>query len=142
MGLSFGTQETANYFLKLQEDGDPKFKEACAGLTLSLFMVCQDCPGNVDRQLAITFVDGRFTEIIATEKPAPSDLRTAPFDHTKYDFRVQAPVNTIIDLVSGKIDMLQAIPATKIEGNFAQLMVNALGFMRFLGFLKTLPLEP
>jgi len=142
MGLGLGTQEAANEFWRLQGEEDPKFKQAIAGLNLSLLMVCKDCPGNVDRQLAITFKDGRFTEIIASEKPAPSDLRTAPFDHTKYDFRVQAPVNTIIDLVSGKIDMLQAIPATKIEGNFAQLMVNALGFMRFLGFLKTLPLEP
>ncbi len=142
MGLSFGTQETADYFLKLQEDGDPKFKEAIAGLDLSLLMVSLDCPGNVDRQLAITFEGGRFIQAIATEKPAPSDLRTAPFDHTKYNFRLQAPQQTYLDMISGKMDMLQALPAVKIEGDFAKLMAKAQGFMRFIEFLGTLDLEP
>jgi len=142
VGLHLGTQEAANEFWKLQEKGDPKFKEAIAGLNLSLLMVYHDCPGNVDRQLAITFEDGRFTEIIATEKPAPSDLRTAPFDHTKYDFRVQAPIKTIIDLCNGKMNMIEALPQVKIDGDFAKLMANAQGFMRFIEFLGTLDLEP
>jgi len=142
MGLSLGTQETANIFFRLQGEEDPKFKQAIAGLNLSLLMVCKDCPGNVDRQLAITFKNGRFTEIIATEKPAPSDLRTAPFDHTKYDFRVQAPVKTIVALCNGKIDFLEALPVVKIDGDFAKLMANAQGFMRFIEFLGTLDLEP
>jgi hypothetical protein len=142
MGLHLGTQDAANEFWKLQEKEDPKFKEAIAGLNLSLLMVYHDCPGNVDRQLAITFEDGRFTEIIATEKPAPSDLRTTLFDHTKYDFRVQAPVNTIIDLCKGRMNMIEALPQVKIDGDFAKLMTNAQGFMRFIGFLGTLDLEP
>jgi hypothetical protein len=142
MGLKLGTQETANLFFKMQSEGDPKFMESIAGLNLSLLMVCHDCPGNVDRQLAISFVDGRFTEIIASEKPAPSDLRTAPFDHTKYDFRVQAPISTIVDLCNGKMDLIEAIPVTKIDGDFAKLMANAQGFMRFIQFLGTLDLEP
>jgi len=137
-----GTQETANIFFRLQAEGDPKFKQAIAGLNLSLLMVCQDCPGNVDRQLAISFKDGRFTEVTATEKPAPSDLRTASFDHTKYDFRVQAPVNTLVDLCNGKIDFLEAIPVVKIDGDFAKLMANVQGFIRFTEFLGTLDLEP
>ena len=142
MGLSLGTQEAANEFWRLQEDGDPKFKEAVAGLNLSLVMVYHDCPGNVDRQLAITFEDGKFIEIAASEKPAPSDLRTAPFDHTRYDFRVQAPVNTIVDMCKGKMNMIEALPQVKIEGDFSKLMTNVQGFMRFMEFLGTLDIEP
>jgi hypothetical protein len=96
----------------------------------------------VDRQLAISFEDGKFAEIIPTEKPAPSDLRTAPFDHTKYVFRVQAPVNTLVDMCNGKIDMLEALPLTKIDGDFGKLMANAEGFIRFIEFLGTCDIEP
>jgi len=142
MGLHLGTQELSNILFRLQEEGDPKFKEAIAGLNLGLLMVCKDCPGNVDRQIAISFKDGRFTEIIHTEKPAPSDLRTAPFDHVKYDFRVQAPVNTLVDLCNGKMNMLEALPLVKIDGDFAKLMANAQGFMLFTEFLGTLDIEP
>jgi hypothetical protein len=142
MGLILGSQEAANEFWRLQKEGDPKFKEAIAGLNLSLLMVYHDCSGNVDRQLAITFEDGKFTEIEASEKPAPSDLRTAPFDHTRYDFRVQAPINTIIDMCKGKINMLETLPQVKIDGDFAKLMTNARGFMRFIEFLGTKDLEP
>jgi hypothetical protein len=142
MGLSLGKQELSNILLRLQEEGDPKFKEAIAGLNLGLLMVCQDCPGNVDRQLAISFEDGRFTEIIHTEKPAPSDLRTAPFDHTKYDFRVQAPVNMLVDLCNCKTNLIETLPAVKIDGDFAKLMANVQGFIRFTEFLGTLDIEP
>ena len=142
MGLGLGTQEAANEFWRLQGEEDPKFKQAIAGLNLSLLMVYHDCPGNVDRQLAITFEDGRFTEIIASEKLAPSDLRTAPFDHTKYDFRVQAPVKTIVDMCKGKMNFIETLPQVKIDGDFAKLMANAQGFMRFIEFLGTLDLEP
>lgn len=142
MGLHLGTQEGANMFLKLQEDGDSKLKEAVAGLTLSLLLVCQDCPGNMDRQLAITFEDGKFTDVIATEKHAPSDLRTAPFDHTKYDFRAQAPVRTFVDMCNGRINLIEAIPQVKVDGDFAKLMASAQSFIRFLEFIGTLDVEP
>jgi len=142
VGLQLGTQEAANEFWRLQEERDPKFMEAIAGLNLNLLMVYHDCPGEMDRQLAITFEDGKFTEIAVSEKQAPSDLRTVPFDHTKYDFRVQAPVNTIIDMCKGKMNMIEALPQVKIEGDFARLMANVQGFMRFMEFLGTLDLEP
>lgn len=142
MKFSLGTQETANEFWKMQEEEDPAFMEAIKGLDLNLLMVCNDCPGNVDRQLAISFEDGKFAEIIATEKPAPSDLRTAPFDHTKYDFRVQAPIDTLVDLCNCKIDLVEALPLTKIDGDFAKLMANAQGFMRFIEYLGSIGIEP
>ena len=85
MGLKLGTQEAADECLRRQDE-DPAFQEKLKGLSIKLLFVGTDCPGNEDRQLAIDIEDGHFNEIIVSAKPAPSDLRTAPFDQTKYDF--------------------------------------------------------
>jgi len=141
MGLSLGSQELADECMKRQEE-DPEFQEQMKGLEVKLLMVCNDCPGNEDRQLAIVFEDGRLTEITVEAKPAPSDLRTAEFDHTKYEFRVQAPQETLIDMISGKMDLIQALPVTKIEGDIAKLMAKAEGFTNFIKFLGTMDIVP
>jgi putative sterol carrier protein len=138
MGLSLGSQELADECMKRQEE-DPEFQEQMKGLEVKLLMVCNDCPGNEDRQLAIVFEDGRLTEITIEAKPAPSDLRTAEFDHTKFEFRVQAPEETLIDMINGKMDMIQALPVTKIEGDIAKLMAKAEGFIKFLGTMDIVP---
>ena len=54
MGLSLGKQEAADECLRRQEE-DPEYQERMKGLDAKLLMVCQDCPGNEDRQLAIVF---------------------------------------------------------------------------------------
>ena len=141
MGLSLGKQEAADECLRRQEE-DPEYQKRMKGLNIKLLMVCQDCPGNEDRQLAIVFEDGLLTEIIVEAKPAPSDLRTAPFDHTKYEFRVQAPQETLLDMINGKMDMIQALPVVKIEGDIAKLMANAEGFSNFIKYLGTMDLVP
>jgi hypothetical protein len=142
MGFGLGTQELANEFWRLQKEGDPAFLEAIKDLNFSLLFVCLDCPGNLDRQLAIIFEDGKFAEITTTEKPAPSDLRTAPFDHTHYYCRVQAPVQTLVDLCHGKIDLLEATKVLHVEGDFGKFMVQIQGFIRFMEFLGTMDIEP
>lgn len=142
MGLSLGTQELADEFWKLQEAEDPAFLEAIQGLNLNLLFLCNDCPGNVDRQLALVFEDGRFAEITSTQKPAPSDLRTAPFDHTKYDFRVQAPVDDLVHMISGKEKVLDTLAKVKIEGDLGKFMAQIQGFMRFIEYLGTLDIQP
>lgn len=142
MGLKLGSQELANECWRLQEEKDPKFIEAIAGLNLGLLFVSLDCSGNEDRQLAIVFEDGKFSEILVTIKPAPSDLRTAPFDHTKYDFRVQAPVVVLMEMISGKAKMLDTIAKVKIDGDFGKLMANAQGFSGFIEYLQNLDIEP
>ncbi len=142
MGLKLGSQELANECWRLQEINDPQFMEAIQGLSLSLLFVSCDCSGNEDRQLAIVFDEGKFAEIIVSIKPAPSDLRTAPFDHTKYDFRVQAPVDVLIDMIKGQANMLETLPKVKVEGDFGKLMANAQGFMRFIEYLQNLDIEP
>ena len=141
MGLSLGSRELADECLRLQDE-DPVFHEQMKGLNAKLLMVALDCPGNEDRQMAIVFEDGRLTEIITDSKPAPSDLRTAPFDHAKYEFRVQAPQETFIDMINGKMDMIQALPVVKIDGDFAKLMAKADGFLNFIKFLANMDIVP
>jgi hypothetical protein len=141
MGLSLGSQELADECLRRQEE-DPEFQEKMKGLEVKLLMVSTDCPGNEDRQLAIVFEDGRLTEIMVEAKPAPSDMRTAEFDHTKFEFRIQAPQATYLDMIHGKMDMIQALPVVKIEGDLGRLMTKAEGFVNFIKFLGTMDIVP
>ena len=101
MGFGLGTQELADECMRRQ-DTDPTFQQKLKGLTAKLLFVGTDCPGNEDRQLALDIENGRFNEIVVSAKPAPSDLRSAPFDHTKYTFRVVAPQQMLVDMVNGK----------------------------------------
>jgi hypothetical protein len=141
MGLRLGTQELADECMRRQDE-DPTFQEKLRGLTIRLLFVGTDCPGNEDRQLALDIENGRFEEILVSAKPSPSDLRTAPFDHTKYDFRVQAPQQNLIDLIHGKIDLLGALDKVKIEGDIAKLMTQFTGFMGFIEYLGTMDIVP
>ena len=141
MGFALGSQELADEIMHKQDE-DPEFREKIKGLTVRLLMVAEDCPGNEDRQMAIDWEDGRFNEIVITKKPAPSDLRTAPFVHTRYDFRVVAPQKIYIDMINGKMNMIEALPQVKIDGDFAKLMASAQGFMGFIEYLVNLGIEP
>ena len=141
MGFPLGSQELANECWRRQEE-DPNFQEKLKGLTVKFLFLCLDCPGNEDRQLALDIEDGRFLEITVTRKPAPSDLRTVPFDHTKYEFRGQTAEQNFIDLINGKIDLIQTLPLVKIEGDFSLVVTKAAGFMAFIDFLKTMDIEP
>lgn len=141
MGFPLGSQELANECWRRQDE-DPEFQQKLKGLTIKFLFLCLDCPGSEDRQLALDIEDGRFLEITVTRKPAPSDLRTTPFDHTKYAFRGQTAEQNFIDLINGKMDMLQILPLVKIDGDFNKLMANAGGFMAYIDFLKTMDIEP
>jgi len=141
MGLKLGTQEAADAFLRMQDE-DPEFQKMFKGVTVKCLLIGTDCPGNEDRQLALDIENGRFLEILVTRKPAPSDLRTAPFDHTKYSFRTQAPQQTLIDMIHGKKDFLQTLPLVKIDGDFGQMMAQATGLLNFVKYLGTMDIEP
>ena len=141
MGLPLGSRELADECIRKQ-DADPLFSEKIKGLSAKLLMVANDCPGNEDRQMAIDIENGRILEILIEKKPAPSDLRTAPFDRTKYQFRVQAPQQIYIDMINGKMNMLEVMPLVKIDGDFAQLMSKAAGFMAFIEFLQSMDIVP
>jgi putative sterol carrier protein len=141
MGLRLGTQDLADECMRRQDE-DPAFQEKFKGLSIRLLFVGTDCPGDEDRQLALDIENGHFNEIIVSAKPAPSDLRTAPFDHTKYEFRVVAPQQTLVDMINGKMDMLQALEKVKIEGDIGKLMAQFAGFVGFLEVLGTMSIEP
>ena len=141
MGLRLGTQELADECMRRQDE-DPGFQDKLKSLTIKLLFVATDCPGNEDRQLALDIENGRFSEILVTAKPAPSDLRTATFDHTKYDFRVVAPERTLLELIHGKMDLLQAMDATKLEGDIAKVMAQFAGVMGFIEYLGTMDIVP
>jgi len=141
MGLKLGTQELADECMKRQ-DQDPGFQQKLKGLTIKLLFVATDCPGDEDRQLALDIEKGRFSEILVSAKPAPSDLRTAAFDHTKYDFRVVAPEGTLLDLIHGKMDLLQAMDKTKLEGDIAKVMAQFPGVVGFIEYLSTMDIVP
>ncbi len=142
MGFPLGSQELANEMWRLQEAGDPDFMGAIKELSIKLLFVGTDCPGNEDRQLAIDIEDGRFLEIEVSAKPAPSDLRTTPFDHTKYYFRVIAPQQILVDMVNGKVEVVDVLGQIKLEGDFGRFMAQLQPFLRFFEYLSTLGIVP
>ena len=141
MGFSLGSQELVDECFRRQEE-DPEFKNRLQGLDAKLLFVSTGCPGNEDRQMAIVFEDGKLIEAITEAKPAPSDLRTASFDQSRYEFRVQAPQAKLLDMINGKMDMIQALPMVKIEGDIARVMSKAEGFMRFIEYMGTMDVVP
>jgi len=142
MGLALCSQELANEMWRLQEAGDPGLMAAISGLSIKVLFVGTDCPGNEDRQLAVDIEDGRFSEIVVSTKPAPSDLRTAPFDHTKYEFRVVAPQQILVDMVNLKVEVVDVLGQIKLEGDFGRFMAQIQPFLRFFEFLSTLGIVP
>lgn len=141
MGFRLGSQELADEFWKMQ-DSNPALQEKLKGLTIRLILLGTDAPGNEDKQLSLDIEDGRFTEIIPETKPAPSDLRNRPFDHTKYEARASAPQQTLIDLIRGKIDLIDAVQKVKIEGDIGKLMTQMAGFMGFIEYIGQMDIEP
>ena len=141
MGFGLGTQELADECMRRQDE-DPTFQEKLKGLTARLLFVSTDCPGNEDRQLALDIEDGRFKEILVSTKPAPSDLRNAPFDHTKYSFRVVAPQKILIDMIDGKAELLDVMSKIKIDGDMGIFMAQVQGFIGFVEYLGTMGIEP
>jgi hypothetical protein len=141
MGYGLGTQELADECMRRQ-DADPTFQQKVKGLTARLLFVSTDCPGNEDRQLALDIENGRFTAIGVSAKPAPSDLRSAPFDHTKYSFRVVAPEQTLLDMINGKAELLDVMGKIKIDGDLGIFMAQVQGFIGFVEYLSSMGIEP
>ena len=141
MGFGLGTQALADECMRRQDE-DPTFQQKLKGLTARLLFVSTDCPGNEDRQLALDIENGRFNEIVVSAKPVPSDLRNAPFDHTKYSFRVVAPRQLLIDMINGKAELLDVMGKIKIDGDMGIFMAQVQGFIGFIEYLGTMGIEP
>ena len=121
MGIRLFAEEIREEFLRRQ-DLDPNFKQVIKGLTFRLTMLSLDAPGNQDHQMAMNLQGGRFINIIYDTQPAPSELRTMPFDKSRFDARATAPHQVFCDLCTGKIDLISAFPLVKIEGDIGKLV--------------------
>jgi len=133
--------ECKDEFMRRQ-DLDPVFKQKLRGLTFRLVMLSLDAPGNQDRQLAMNLQGGRFINLVFDIQPAPSELRTMPFDSKRYDARVTLPHQVFVDLCQGKIDVMTAFSKAKVEGNMSKLMGQIEGFVGFLEYLATMDIVP
>jgi hypothetical protein len=141
LGLRFGSQELVDEILNKQ-DVDTELMSRLAGLTLSLLLVGIDAPGNKDWQYAIILKNGTFTSVKVEIQPAPSNLRGPGFDNKNFDFKVVADHQILYKLVIGEIDLVQAIQAVKLEGDFGKLMMQMTGINGLLSFLAAMDIDP
>jgi len=138
--MQFLSKEMIDEMVKLAE-ADAELPSKLKGLTIRLQMVGTDCPGNEDRQFSIILEEGKLINMEVGVYPAPSDLRTAPLDKTRFDSRVLCPYDALLDLVQEKMSMVAALGKVKIDGDLPKLMTQVEGFIAFLQFMNTLPLE-
>ncbi len=138
--MQFLSKEMVDEMVKLAE-ADAELPSKLKELTIRLQMVGTDCPGNEDRQFSIILEDGKLTNMEVEVYPAPSDLRTTPLDKTRFDSRVLCPYDALLDLVQEKMSMVAALGKVKIDGDLPKLMTQVEGFIAFLQFMNTLPLE-
>jgi hypothetical protein len=138
--MKFLSKEMIDEMMKRAEE-DPELPEKLKELTIRLLMVGTDCPGNEDRQYTVIVTDGKLISIEMEIQPAPSELRTTPVDKSKFDSRVLCPYETLLDLVQEKMSMVAALGKVKIDGDLPTLMTQIEGFIAFMQFMNTLPLE-
>jgi hypothetical protein len=141
MAWKLFTQEMVDEMLRLQ-DSDPEFRTRLKGLNFSFILVGTDAPDSEDRQLEIILKDGHFVSVNVNIKPAPSDLRNLTFDKTRFDAKIIGDHQTIFELISGKLDLIEAIRKVRIEGDFGKLITKASGFMNFIQYLSTRDIKP
>jgi hypothetical protein len=138
--MKFLSQEMIDEMVK-QAEADAELPSKLKELTVRLLMIGTDCPGNEDRQYTIILEDGKLITIEMETQPAPSDLRIAALDKSKFDSRVICPYETLLDLVQEKMSMVAALGKVRIDGDLPTLMTQVEGFIAFLQFMNTLPLE-
>lgn len=138
--MQFMSKEMVDEMVKLAE-ADAELPSKLKELTIRLQMVGTDCPGNEDRQLSIILEDGKLTNMELEVYPAPSDMRSAPLDKTRFDSRVLCPYETLLDLVQEKMSLVASLGKVKIDGDLPKLMTQIEGFIAFLQYMNTVPME-
>lgn len=141
MTIKLGTQDLTNEIFKRQAE-DAEFQSRLKGLTFNLLLVGTDNPDGNDWQYAIELHNGQFVNVGLDVQPAPSDLRSTSFDKKKFDAKAISDHQTLFELVSGKLDLVNAITKVKIEGDMGKLMKQLDGFIGFLQFLAIMDIEP
>ena len=141
MSIKLGTQDLTDEIFRRQE-GDTEFQSRLKGLTFNLLLVGTDNPDGNDWQYAIELQKGNFINVGLDVQPAPSELRETTFDKEEFDAKAIADHQTLYELVSGKLYLVEAITKVKIEGDIGKLMKQLDGFIGFLAFLATMDIEP
>ncbi len=141
MGVKLGTKELNDAILQKQET-DPEFQKSLKGLTFNFLLVGTDTPGNQDYQYEIKMQKGRFVHLGFEAQPAPSKLREPGFDKDGYDAKGIMSHDTIFKLVSGKLELVDALTKVNIVGDFGKLISQLPGFIKFVEFVCTLGIEP
>ena len=141
MGISLFSPEMREEFLRRQ-DVDLDLKQVLKGLTFRLIKLSLDAPGNQDRQMAMNLQGGRFISIVYDIQPAPSELRTMPFDSKRFDARGTAPHQVFVELCTGKRELISTFPLVKIEGNIGKLMGQIEGFVALINFISKMDIVP
>jgi hypothetical protein len=75
-------------------------------------------------------------------QPAPSKLRDTSFNRKEFDAKAIGSHETLYELVSGKLYLIDAINKVNIVGDFGKLLSQLDGFLGFLKFLSTMDIEP
>jgi hypothetical protein len=125
----------------LKQSENPDVQEQLKGLTIRLIMVATDCPGGEDRGCKLILDDGKITTAEAVVKPAPSDMRDEAMDKAAFDAKVVSPFEPLTDLVTEKMSLVAAFGHVKIDGDLPKLMTQVEGFVAFLKFIGSLPVE-
>jgi hypothetical protein len=137
--LKLLSQEMLDEMAKRSQE--PEVQESLKGLSIRLVMVATDCPGKEDRQCNLVIEDGKITKAEAIIKPAPSDLRDAPLDKSQIDAKVLSPFGPLTDILQEKIRLISSFEHIKIESDLTKLMLQVEGFVAFLKFIGSLPVE-
>jgi len=133
------SQEMVDEMVKRAKD--PEVRKGFKDLNIALFLVATDCPGKEDRQAMLILKNGEIIDVEVITKPAPSDLRTAPLDKSKFDARVVCKFEKLIDIIQQKMSLIAALGYVKIDGDMAKLMKQVGGFVELLKFIGSLPIE-
>ncbi len=141
MGFKLGSSELNNEIFRRQES-DPEFQSSLKGLTFNLLLVGTDGPGEEDWQYSIKLQKGKFVSVGVDNQPAPSILRETTFDKKEFDAKAIGSHQTLYELVSGKLYLIDAIGKVNIVGDFGKLMSQLDGFLGFLKLLSTMDIEP
>ncbi len=120
---------------------DPEVQDSFKGLSIRLALVAIGCPGNEDRKCTLIIENGKLANVEAVIKQSPSDMRTEPFDSAALDAKVISPFKTLANLIQERISLMTAFGTLKIEGSQSKLVNQIDGFIGFLKFIGTLPID-
>jgi putative sterol carrier protein len=110
--------------LKEKSNSDAEYLKKAKGMTFKAQLLVTDCPGGVDKLIDVDLKDGKVVSIKLQEKPAPSELRTTPFDAKQCFLRATSSYEMFTKLNKGEIAPIQALSSGdyKLDGDMAKIM--------------------